>query len=76
MATIILDYNTRNVHAQKALDYILSSEIFKVQAIGKSSKKTTWSDKVQNDNFSYLISEQVLAKDWLNEEEDEVWKNL
>jgi len=33
MATIILDYNTRNTQAQKALDYILSLGVFKIQSI-------------------------------------------
>ena len=39
MATILLDYNTRNVQAQKALDYILSLGVFKVQRIEKLNKE-------------------------------------
>ena len=39
MATIILDYNTRNVQAQKALDYILSLGFFKAHAVKNSHKK-------------------------------------
>ena len=39
MATIILDYNTRNVQAQRALDNILALGIFKVQTIEKSHRK-------------------------------------
>ena len=39
MATIILDYNIRNVQAQKALDYILSLGVFKVQRIEKLNKE-------------------------------------
>ena len=31
MATIILDYDTRNIQAQKALDFILSLGIFKTR---------------------------------------------
>jgi hypothetical protein len=34
---------------------------------------------VPNENdfdFFYSVSEQVLAKDWLNKYEDEAWKNL
>jgi len=27
-------------------------------------------------DFIYSVSENVLAKDWLNEKEDEVWENL
>jgi len=76
MATIILDYNTRNAQAQKALDYILSLGFFKVQAAEKLQKKTIASSKEQNDEFLYSVSEQVLAKDWLNQNEDEAWKNL
>jgi hypothetical protein len=31
----------------------------------------------ENDyDFFYSVSEKVLAKDWLNEYEDEAWKNL
>ena len=76
MATIILDYNTRNVQAQKALGYILSLGIFKVQTTEKSRKKTVISTKEQNDKFLYFASEQALAKDWLTHTENEAWKNL
>jgi len=45
-----------------------------VQAIEKPQGKA-WIE--ENDyEFLYSVSEQVLAKDWLNKEEDEVWKNL
>jgi len=34
MATVILDYNTRNMQAQKALDYLYSLGIFKIAKTG------------------------------------------
>ena len=39
MATITLDYNTRNVQAQKALDYILSLGYFKAQEVKKTRRR-------------------------------------
>ena len=72
MATITLDYNTRNAQAQKALDYILSLGVFKVQTIEKLRKVKEEKDL----NFLYSVSEQVLAKEWLNKDEDEAWKDL
>ena len=41
------------------------SEMFR----GVSSKENDY-------DFFYSVSEQVLAKDWLNKYEDEAWKNL
>lgn len=76
MATIILDYNTRNVQAQKALNYILSLGFFREQTGEYLRKKIKSSIKEQNDEFLSLVSEQVLAKDWLNKDENEAWKNL
>ena len=74
MRTVILNYDNYNVLAQKALDNILSSGFFKVQTIEKPQEKA-WIE--ENDyEFLYSVSEQALAKDWLNKEEDEVWKNL
>jgi hypothetical protein len=43
MATIVLDYDARNVQAQKALDFILSLDIFKVK------KKKTGIEKAFED---------------------------
>jgi len=47
MATIILDYNTRNVQAQKTLDYILSLGFFKVQTIEKPCRKKSDTNQVK-----------------------------
>jgi hypothetical protein len=40
MATITLEYNTRNVQAQKTLDYILSMGFFKSVSAPASAKKS------------------------------------
>ena len=48
-------------------------------AIIGETKKSKLSEMFRNENdydFFYSVSEQVLAKDWLNEYEDEAWKNL
>jgi len=74
MATVVLNYDNYNVLAQRALDNILSMGFFKVQQIEKLQKKT-WT-KENDYEFLYSVSEQVLAKDWLNKDEDEVWKDL
>jgi ADP-glucose pyrophosphorylase len=34
------------------------------------------SSKENDYDFFYSVSEQVLAKDWLNKYEDEAWRNL
>ncbi len=39
MATITLDYNSRNVQAKKALDYVLSLGFFKVKPVRKPRRK-------------------------------------
>ena len=39
MATITLDYNHRNIQAQKTLEYVLSLGVFKAQTIENPSKK-------------------------------------
>ncbi len=38
MATITLTYNSRNVYAQKALDYILSLGVFKTKEVTKQPR--------------------------------------
>ena len=69
MRTIILNYDNYNVLAQRALDNILSLGYFKAQTIEKPQEKS-WIE--ENDSeFLYSVSEQALAKDWLNKEE--VW---
>ena len=47
MATIILNYNTRNVQAQKALNYILSLGVFKTQTGEISRKKIVKTQSMQ-----------------------------
>ena len=42
MATITLDYNSRNMMAQKTLDYILSLGIFKEKTKGKERYIDFW----------------------------------
>ena len=39
MATITLDYNTRNAQAQKALNYVLSLGFFKVQPVNNLRRR-------------------------------------
>ena len=39
MATITLDYNARNIQAQKTLDYILSMGFFKAKNYVASTRK-------------------------------------
>ncbi|GHT30534.1 hypothetical protein AGMMS49574_10440 [Bacteroidia bacterium] len=38
MATITLEYNTRNVIARKTIEYILSLGIFKVRSVSNAPK--------------------------------------
>jgi len=76
MATITLDYNTRNAQAQKTLDYILSLGVFKTQNIRTPRRGNVSLNTGKDDMFLYSVSEQVLAKEWLNKEEDEAWKDL
>ena len=33
-------------------------------------------DKKQDNTYTHLASESVLAKEWLSPEEDEAWRNL
>jgi hypothetical protein len=40
MATITLEYNTRNIQAQKTLDYILSMVFFKCKTVHPMAKKS------------------------------------
>ena len=40
MATITLEYNTRNIQAQKTLEYILSMGFFKSVTAHRSAKKS------------------------------------
>jgi len=40
MATITLEYNTRNIQAQKTLDYILSLGFFKSVTTQSTAKKS------------------------------------
>ena len=40
MATITLDYNSKNVQAQKALDYILSMGVFKAKTYSPIVRKS------------------------------------
>ena len=42
MATITLEYNTRNIQAQKTLDYILSMGFFKSITAPPSAKKKSF----------------------------------
>ena len=42
MATVTLDYNSRNVMAQKTLDYILSLGIFKEKTMEKENNIDFW----------------------------------
>jgi len=76
MATIILDYDKRNVQAKRALDNILAMGFFKLRTIEKPCKRTDLFTEEQDGEFLYSMSEQVLAKDWLNKFEDEAWENL
>ena len=40
MATITLDYNARNIQAQKTLEYILSMGFFRAVTINRPVKKS------------------------------------
>jgi len=57
MATIILDYDTRNAKAQRALDFILSLGIFKIQqdAAVKIEPLSVKKEKIDKIFDSYLI---------------------
>ncbi|MCL2073395.1 MAG: hypothetical protein FWH18_05730 [Marinilabiliaceae bacterium] len=74
MASIVLNYDNYNIQALTALNNILTLGLFKMQTINKI--ETNDSIEKINERFFYSVSENVLAKDWLNKEEDETWKNL
>jgi hypothetical protein len=76
MASIILDYDRYNVQAQRALENILASGCFKLRTVEKRYEEVNFSTKENDAVFLRSVSEQVLAKDWLNKAEDEAWKNL
>jgi hypothetical protein len=72
MATIILDYDTRNVQAKKALDFILSLGIFKTREGGtvkvkaeSLSEKRKKIDKIF-DNYLVDLSEFKFNRDEAN----------
>jgi len=74
MATVRLNYNSRDMQAVRTLDYILSMGFFKSEeAVAQRTKQMIWED---NSVKTHFASEAVLAKDWLNEKEDEAWKTL
>jgi len=73
MASITLNYNSRNMQAAKTLEYILSMGFFKPVAV----KPVRVNRVFENDKIeTHFASEAVLAKDWLNEKEDKVWATL
>jgi len=76
MATVILDYDKYNVQAQKALENILAMGCFKSFSTEKLHEEIAFLTRKKDDDFLYLVSEQALAKDWLNKTEDEAWQNL
>ncbi|MCL2435599.1 MAG: hypothetical protein FWD09_05620 [Lentimicrobiaceae bacterium] len=76
MTTITLDYDNHNIRAQKALENFLALGYFKLHTAEKTHRKIEYLSEMRENEFIYCVSEQVLAKDWLNKEEDEVWKNL
>jgi len=76
MATIILDYDNRNTHAKKVLKDILALGFFKLRMPERIQEEVVFLSGDKEDKFLYSVSEQVLAKDWLNETEDIAWKNL
>jgi len=53
MATITLEYNTRNIQAQKTLDYILSMGFFKSVTTKKSRLQQSLED-VDKGNVFFL----------------------
>jgi len=70
MASIILDYDTRNAQAQKALDFILSLGIFKVQQ-GTTVKVEPLSGKKEKidkifDNYLIDLSKFKFNRDEAN----------
>ena len=76
MDTVTLNYDRYNVQAQKALENILALGYFKLHNTEKRHKGMARLTRKKDDDFLYLVSEQALAKDWLNENEDKAWKNL
>ena len=55
MATITLEYDFRNVQAQKALDYILSSGLFKPSIVDKEESVFEKRKRLDNELKDYLI---------------------
>jgi hypothetical protein len=77
MITITLDYDNYNVRAQKALENLLTLGLFKPHTVEKQLyRKVDYPTELKENELIYFASEQILAKDWLNKEEDEAWKNL
>ena len=76
MATIILDYDKRNVRAKKVFEDMLALGFFKLRTSEKLQEEVIHLSGGREDEFIYSVSEQVLAKDWMNKIEDDAWKNL
>jgi hypothetical protein len=76
MATIILDYDNRNALAKQMLEDILALGFFKLRTSEKLQEEVIHLSGGKEDEFIYSVSEQVLAKDWMNKIEDDAWKNL
>jgi antitoxin (DNA-binding transcriptional repressor) of toxin-antitoxin stability system len=74
----ILQGHTR-IPVAMIVPYILKKNIQKqeVKSMKGFLKEYENSNLVVNEkDFYYSLSERVLAKDWLNKEEDEAWKDL
>ena len=70
MATLILDYDARNVQAQKAVEFILSLNIFRIQK-SSAAKAETLSEKRKKvdkifDNYLIDLSEFKFDRDEAN----------
>ncbi len=66
MATITLTYNSRNVYAQKALDYILSLGVFKTKEETKQPRlkavERSLAAAERGEINTYSSSEELFAK--------------
>ena len=55
MATITLEYDFRNMQAQRTLEYILSLGFFKPTVIGKKESPTEKRKQLDNELENYLV---------------------
>jgi len=76
-STIIKIGNSKGIRIPKPLLMESGIDTYVNIVVKKGEIRITPAPTPKNDNnLNTALSEPALAKDWLNKEEDEAWKNL